>query len=136
MSDKRTLEDHNSDLDLDTSEKVACGHCGKVLQQFALVEAHDEDDLTGDWVCGMCFIDLERNQYAASYVPPEMGWQDVRSFRTRLMERCDWTQTLDVSETVRNLWAPIRQELRDIPESFTEPQDAWNRLLEIETESF
>ena len=38
----------------------------------------------------------------------------VRAERNRLLVECDWTQYKDISDEVSALWAPYRQQLRDI----------------------
>lgn len=39
---------------------------------------------------------------------------EVRAERNRLLAECDWTQYKDVSDSVSALWAPYRQQLRDV----------------------
>ena len=39
---------------------------------------------------------------------------EVRAERNRLLVECDWTQYKDISDEVSALWAPYRQQLRDI----------------------
>lgn len=36
--------------------------------------------------------------------------------RNKLLGSTDWTQMPDVSQTVKDLWAPYRQALRDVPQ--------------------
>ena len=40
--------------------------------------------------------------------------EEVRAERNRLLAECDWTQYKDISDEVSALWAPYRQQLRDI----------------------
>lgn len=50
-------------------------------------------------------------------------WETVRAERNKLLFQCDWTQLLDASITTeeRLLWQNYRQELKDIPQNFTDP---------------
>ena len=41
--------------------------------------------------------------------------RDIRRERTSLLAGTDWTQLADVSLEIKNLWAPYRQALRDVP---------------------
>jgi hypothetical protein len=49
----------------------------------------------------------------------------IRIERNRLLSLCDWTQMPDASLTVaqKQIWVLYRQELRDLPLKFTEPND-------------
>ena len=44
----------------------------------------------------------------------ENQWEEIRLIRNQLLAECDWTQLGDVSQTIKDLWAVYRQELRDI----------------------
>ena len=44
----------------------------------------------------------------------ENQWELIRVERNQLLAECDWTQLSDVSQTIKDLWAVYRQELRDI----------------------
>ena len=39
---------------------------------------------------------------------------DLRTRRTMLLEKTDWTQNADVPQATKDKWAAYRQELRDI----------------------
>jgi hypothetical protein len=47
-------------------------------------------------------------------------WNNVRSERNILLSKSDWTQ-LDDSKENKEDWAIYRQELRDIPQTFSTP---------------
>lgn len=53
------------------------------------------------------------------YVPPSLSQErmanDVRIERDLLLQASDWTQLPDVPQATKDLWAPYRQALRDIP---------------------
>lgn len=49
-------------------------------------------------------------------------WNSIRNKRNRLLIKCDWTQLLD-SSVDKTSWANYRQELRDIPQTYTDPDD-------------
>ena len=48
---------------------------------------------------------------------------EVRVQRDRLLAATDWTHMLDVSQDIRDLWAPYRQALRDVPQQPGFPTD-------------
>lgn len=54
---------------------------------------------------------------------PGPSWDDVRAQRNLLMASCDWTQIPDavLTFTERAAWQDYRQALRDIPQSFANP---------------
>lgn len=49
----------------------------------------------------------------ADQLPPTAD--DVRLQRNFLLAETDWTQGADVPQTLKDMWAPYRQALRDIP---------------------
>lgn len=54
------------------------------------------------------------------YVPPplpsvEEVAADIRKERNRLLQATDWSQAADVPQQTKDIWAPYRQELRDLP---------------------
>ena len=48
-------------------------------------------------------------------------WNNVRSVRNMLLSGSDWTQLND-SKASKEAWAIYRQELRDIPQTFSTPE--------------
>lgn len=52
-----------------------------------------------------------------------VSWNNIRSVRNRLLSDSDWTQLNDVPLTVEMVqkWAEYRQELRDITQTFDDP---------------
>lgn len=53
----------------------------------------------------------------------EEKWQVIRSVRDELLKDTDWTQLADVPEITRSAWQPYRRALRDLPESFNNPDE-------------
>jgi len=49
-------------------------------------------------------------------VPLELKKLQVRNERNRLLAATDWTQANDIPQTTKDLWAPYRQALRDVPQ--------------------
>ena len=51
------------------------------------------------------------------------AWDRVRCERDRLLAACDWTQVADAPLTAaqKTAWKAYRQELRDIPQTFDDP---------------
>ena len=56
-------------------------------------------------------------------VPLEIHELRVRAERNRLLSTTDWTQAADIPQATKDLWAPYRQELRDIPQQEGFPTD-------------
>ena len=64
----------------------------------------------------------------AEYVPPpppttEQLASAARSKRNTLLTETDWTQAGDVPQVTKDLWAPYRQALREVPEQVGFPTD-------------
>jgi hypothetical protein len=55
----------------------------------------------------------------------EYQWKLVRQKRTSFLRNSDWTRVLDValSNSDVELWETYRQQLRDIPEMYSDPLD-------------
>ena len=54
---------------------------------------------------------------------PPLTWTDIRAERDKKLAETDWTQTPDVpQETIWN-WNTYRQDLRDIPQKQTDPNN-------------
>jgi hypothetical protein len=53
----------------------------------------------------------------------DTAWASLRAERNRHLAACDWTQLADahLSQDKKDAWATYRQELRDLPESVTDP---------------
>ena len=49
-------------------------------------------------------------------------WEDVRRKRNSLLSKSDFTQLLDYPGN-KEAWAEYRQQLRDIPEKFSDPNE-------------
>lgn len=58
-------------------------------------------------------------------VTDETKWYLIRSFRTELLARSDWTQIGDAPFTAeeKNAWTTYRQALRDLPQDYGNPND-------------
>jgi len=55
-----------------------------------------------------------------AYIAQEK-WNEIRSKRNGFLSQSDWTQ-LDDSRENKEVWATYRQELRDIPQTFSTPE--------------
>lgn len=71
--------------------------------------------------------------------PEQVGfWQDdatveqmMREKRSALLQITDWTQLPDIPQAVKDLYAPFRQALRDVPEQEGFPRNVvWPLLPE------
>jgi len=61
----------------------------------------------------------------AEYEPPPVEFyeMEVRFQRNQLLAQTDWTQMPDVPQATKDLWAPYRQALRDVPQQAGFPTD-------------
>ena len=41
---------------------------------------------------------------------------EIRNERDRLLKETDWSQVVDVPQTIKDKWSPYRQALRDVPQ--------------------
>ena len=53
-------------------------------------------------------------------VQHDLKWEAVRAERDRRLAACDWTQVAD-APVDPVAWAAYRQELRDIPQDYNDP---------------
>ena len=55
---------------------------------------------------------------------PEILWEKLKKLRNQLLQNCDWTQFNDtpLNNEQKQQWATYRQELRDVPQKFSNPQ--------------
>jgi len=60
-----------------------------------------------------------REQKSPAYIA-EQKWNETRSRRNSFLSQSDWTQLNDSKEN-KAAWAIYRQELRDIPQTFSTP---------------
>lgn len=70
---------------------------------------------------GWTYVD---GQFVPPPVPP-LTWDDIRIERDNLLAASDWTRMDDAPLTTeqRDAWAAYRQALRDIPQTFTDPNE-------------
>jgi hypothetical protein len=56
---------------------------------------------------------------------PPVRWMVIRAERNTLLQESDWTQVSDtpLSKVVCDSWKVYRQQLRDIPQTFVNPDD-------------
>jgi hypothetical protein len=61
----------------------------------------------------------------APFIPPseEQLALEAKIIRNRLLSQSDWSQLPDVPQNIKDLWAPYRQALRDLPEQEGFPTD-------------
>ncbi|MCE5333373.1 MAG: phage tail assembly chaperone [Desulfobacteraceae bacterium] len=51
----------------------------------------------------------------------EEAWAELRQKRNILLSSTDWTQGVDVPETIKSAFVAYRQALRDLPTNTTDP---------------
>lgn len=54
---------------------------------------------------------------------PTLTWDDIRADRDKRLAETDWTQTPDVPQETIWKWKTYRQDLRDIPQKQTDPNN-------------
>lgn len=62
-----------------------------------------------------------KEQESPTYIAKQK-WNGIRSKRNGFLTQSDWTQLGDFQGN-KGAWAIYRQELRDIPQTFSTPQD-------------
>lgn len=57
--------------------------------------------------------------------PEPLTWDTTRTHRNQLLAQSDWTQLADAPLTheQKNAWTVYRQALRDVPSSFSTPEE-------------
>lgn len=55
------------------------------------------------------------------YTAPKASWDEVKSKRDQLLRETDWVGLKDVTVTNEKAWLKYRQDLRDIPQKFSDP---------------
>jgi len=63
--------------------------------------------------------DITINPQTVSEVP--ITWDQIRSTRDNKLSSCDWTQASDVPSKISSIWKEYRQALRDIPQTYSDP---------------
>lgn len=59
----------------------------------------------------------------ASAIVLEQKWIQVRDTRDQLLKETDWVSGEDVPQSIKDLYFPYRQELRDITSTYASPDD-------------
>jgi hypothetical protein len=75
--------------------------------------------------------ELERGEAElVPYVPPAPTWEEIRSQRDSLLTASDWSVASDATpKPSKEAWLTYRQELRDLPQSFSSPEEViWPEL--------
>jgi len=132
--DRKTMVDYYKERNQIVPALVACPVCSVQRPPFAIAAITDLPHIPQDFSCGNCIEDAKRA--LTPTVQPTLTWDDVRSFRSLLLARCDWTQTMDVAESVRIEWTPTRAILRDITDSHKDPVEAYAALKQLELDKF
>lgn len=67
----------------------------------------------GAWVQHWHLVPLDAERSAQKLAQQQAV---IRAERDRLVAQTDWTQGKDIPDSVSQLWAPYRQDLRDVPQ--------------------
>lgn len=58
------------------------------------------------------------------YVPPAPTWEQIRNQRNNLLTASDWSIMADADpKPSKQSWLDYRQSLRDLPQSFSTPEE-------------
>ena len=58
------------------------------------------------------------------YVPPAPTWEEIRAQRDVLLKDSDWSVASDATpKPSKEAWLTYRQALRDIPQTFSKPEE-------------
>lgn len=80
--------------------------------ESGFIEAPDEV------TCGYTY---ESGIFSDPGISDDAKWVSLRMQRTYLLTRSDWTQLPD-APCDQEAWAAYRQELRDLPQTYTDPK--------------
>ena len=58
-----------------------------------------------------------------SLIVTNAKWTQIREERNRLLKETDWTSGEDIPHSIKNVYYPYRQALRDITTSYVLPDD-------------
>lgn len=67
---------------------------------------------------------LEKVRFWVESLTPN-DWDSIRQKRNELLDRSDWALMTDspLNQSQKQVWCLYRQTLRDIPQTFTNPED-------------
>lgn len=71
------------------------------------------------------YVDTYDGNNFVRYEAQNPTWSDIREMRDLYLSRTDWTQISDspLDQSKIDEWAAYRYELRDIPQTYSNPQD-------------
>jgi len=92
-------------LHLRNGEEFICGDTYESIQWLSNTPKPTEEEVLSAW----------------EQIKTEEAWKPVRLKRDMLLTQSDWTQLQD-STADKNVWAEYRQALRNIPQTFSDPE--------------
>ncbi len=99
------------------------GNAGVEIAKYVAVP--NDIAVTGQWVYSQIMagnfegeiVDVDANVDPFTLEPlPDLKTQNARQERDRRLSITDWTQMPDIPQTLKDLWQPYRQALRDVPQ--------------------
>jgi hypothetical protein len=73
------------------------------------------------------FLQLQASEQAELIEPepvvPVTNWITVRAIRDLLLKESDWTTSSDAPVANKEAWLEYRQALRDLPETYSDPNE-------------
>jgi hypothetical protein len=91
----------------------------RLTQKLVSSAAYDD----GEFVCMVQVVDLTAEEIQAA---KDSAMAQIRGQRNQFLKDCDWTQIPDCTIPKKSDWANYRQQLRDLPNSITEPRTFTN----------
>jgi hypothetical protein len=74
---------------------------------------------------GLVLPELQTSQPEPEPEPEPLTWDTIRAQRNFLLAQSDWTQLADapLTQEQKTAWSAYRQALRDVPSSFSTPEE-------------
>lgn len=97
---------NNESITVKFEDHYACVPCNVTTRYSQIIK---------DWVAAGNVI--------MPYSAPTVTWDLIRSQRDGLLKETDWVGLTDVNTTNKQAWLDYRQQLRDIPQIFINPEN-------------
>ena len=98
----------------------ACNEVVKRINSDGTVSFIPFDDENVDY---QKYLEWAKTNTADAPYTPTLTWDNIRAERDRRLAETDWTQTPDVPQETIWKWKTYRQDLRDIPQKQTDPNN-------------
>ncbi|CAB3972352.1 MULTISPECIES: tail fiber assembly protein [Burkholderia] len=82
-----------------------------------------DDAFIAEWKCDVELPAISQLLALAETFRPTLAAEKARERRDGLLASTDWTQAADVPQQLKDLWAPYRKALREVPQQQGFPTD-------------